>query len=257
MPDTVVAKTEAAEGMPAEEWQARVDLAACFRLVAMFGWDDLVATHISVRVPGRRDEFLINPLGVLFDEMTASVLQKIDLDGKLLVPSAYPVNAAGFNIHSAIHSAVDDAHCVLHLHTLDGMAVSSLEDGLIEYTQTAMLLGDDVAYHEYEGVVTNPAERERLLADLGVRRHLILRNHGTLAVGETVGAAFARIYHLERACTVQVRTLGMGGKLHRPQESAYVQVASLGGGKAAEQLAKLAWPALRRRVDRVLPGYDQ
>jgi ribulose-5-phosphate 4-epimerase/fuculose-1-phosphate aldolase len=257
MPDTAVAQTEGRHGMPAEEWQARVDLAACFRLVAMFGWDDLVATHISLRVPGRRDEFLINPLGVLFDEMTASCLQKIDLDGKLLVPSPYPVNQAGFNIHSAIHSTIEDGHCVLHLHTLDGMAVSSLEDGLIAYTQTAMLVGDDVAYHEYEGVATSSAERARLEADLGSRRHMILRNHGTLTIGETVGAAFTRIYHLERACTVQVRTLGMGKALHRPQDAAYKQVAAVGGGKAAEQLAQLAWPALRRRVDRVLPGYDQ
>src|SRR6185369_2835014 len=184
-----------APGMSPGEWQTRVELAACYRLIALHGWDDLIATHISARVPGTRD-FLINRLGLTFEEITASNLVRIDLDGNVTDGSDAPINRAGFTIHSAVHQVREDAGCVIHLHTLDGTAVSALEDGLLPLNQIAMLAHGDIAFHEYEGVAFDLAERERLQADLGQSNLMLLRNHGTLAVGRTVGEAYTRMYTL-------------------------------------------------------------
>jgi ribulose-5-phosphate 4-epimerase/fuculose-1-phosphate aldolase len=233
------------------EWKVRVDLAAAYRLVAHFGWDDLVFTHISARVPGGDHHFLINPYGLLFEEITASNLVKIDLTGKILLDTGYPVNPAGFTIHSAIHEVREDAGCVLHLHTLDGTAVSSSRQGLLPLNQTAQLVMGDLAYHDYEGVAFDHAERPRLQADLGAHSIMLLRNHGTLTVGSSVGAAFTRMYFLERACSMQVRTLSSTSETC-PTEPAVLakndMIAKMGAAAAAEGLV---WPALLRKLDRL------
>ncbi len=237
-----------------EEWAAREDLAACYRLVAAQGWDDLVFTHISLRVPGEEGHFLINPYGLLFDEITASSLVKIDMEGNVVLDTGHPVNAAGFVIHSAVHAAREDAHCVLHLHTLDGTAVASTDHGLLPLNQTALLVREDVAFHDYEGVAVDLDERERLAADLGDKHLMLLRNHGTLTVGATVGEAFTRMYYLERACSMQVRTLACGGTPFAVEDHVTEKTAHQGkllhlAGDA------LVWPAMRRRLDRESPSY--
>ena len=189
------------------EWQARLDLAATYRLVALYGWDELIFTHISARVPGPEHHFLVNPYGMLFEEITASTLVKVDMDGAVVGASEFPVNPAAFTIHSAVHMSRADAGCVIHLHTLDGVAVSAQEQGLLPLDQHAMLLLGDLAYHDYEGVALDLDERERLIADLGERNVMILRNHGTLTVGKTCADAFMRMFFLERACAIQTRAL--------------------------------------------------
>src|ERR1700761_9558981 len=194
----------------AEEWQARVELAALYRLGALYGWDDLIYTHISARIPGPEHHFLINPYGMLFEEITASSLVKIDLNGNPLSKSPFPVNPAGFTIHSAVHEVREDAGCVMHLHTLDGTAVSTSKEGLKPLNQTAQLVLGDLAYHDYEGVALDLAERPRLQKDLGPKNIMLLHNHGTLTVGRACGEAFLRMYFLERACTMQVRTRMLG-----------------------------------------------
>src|SRR4051812_45209395 len=199
-----------------DEWAARVDLAACYRLIAMYGWDDLIFTHISAKVPGPERYFLINPYGMLFDEITASSLVKIDLQGNAVMESPFPVNPAGFIIHSAIHEARADAHCVLHLHTPQGQAVAAQKHGLLPITQTAMTLHGAVAYHDFEGIATDLDERARLVRDLGDKSVMILRNHGTLTVGESVSDAFIRMYFLERACEAQVLALRGGVEINEP-----------------------------------------
>lgn len=238
---------------PDSERRARIDLAACYRLVALFGWDDIIATHISLRLPGHHDRFLINPFGMTFEEITASSLVVVDTAGEAVGVSDYGVNPAGFTIHSAIHMARHDADCVLHLHTVDGVAVSSLVEGLLPLNQTAMLAMGSVAYHEYEGVAVDLDERERLQRDLGERHALILRNHGTLAVGRTAAEAFLRMYFLERACTMQVRTLGMNRAINAAPDQAVER--TVGMAKDMGPYSLLAWPALLRRLDRKLPGY--
>ncbi len=239
------------------EWQLRLNLAAAYRLVARFGWDDLTGTHISVRVPGPEHHFLINPFGMLFDEITASSLVKIDLAGNTIGTSNWPVNPAGFTIHSAIHAAREDAQCVLHLHTRAGMAVSSQKQGLLPLNQRSLTMINEIAYHEYEGVALDHDERPRLVADLGDKRAMILRNHGTLTVGETVGVAFVTMYFLETACQVQIAALS--GELHYPPQAARDAVARTTGAGREFQIAKYAeenaWPALLRRLDRLDPGY--
>lgn len=238
----------------AEEWQLRVDLAATYRLVAMYGWDDLIFTHISVRVPGPEHHFLINPYGMLFEEITASSLVKIDLEGNIVMDSPFFVNPAGFTIHSALHMAREDAHCVLHLHTDDGVAVSAQKEGLQPISQNALLVRTHLAYHEYEGVALNHDERERLIADMGDKSLMMLRNHGTLAVGENCAMAFVGIYTLERACSQQVRA--MTGELNMAPEAALEVTA--GQSKALFQaggIDLLAWPALMRKLDRIDPSY--
>jgi ribulose-5-phosphate 4-epimerase/fuculose-1-phosphate aldolase len=237
------------------EWQQRVDLAACYRLVALFGWDDLIFTHISARLPGPEHHFLINPYGWMFDEITASSLVKVDLHGQKIEASPDEVNPAGFTIHSAIHAAREDALCVLHVHSVNGVAVSAQHEGLLPLSQHAMFVTASLGYHDYEGVALEDEEKPRLVRDLGRHRYLMLRNHGLLTVGRSVAEAFVAMYFFETACTIQVRAMSGGAPLRRiPQaivDGAPVQwdkvTRGAGGG--------LAWPALLRKLDRVNPGY--
>ncbi|WP_341209114.1 class II aldolase/adducin family protein [uncultured Sphingomonas sp.] len=239
------------------ERKARVDLAAAYRLVALYGWDDLIFTHLSARVPGPEHHFLINPYDMMFEEITASSLVKIDVDGQPVGVSTHPVNPAGFTIHSAIHMARDDAQAVMHLHTPHGQAVSAMACGLLPHTQTAMIASHDVAYHEYEGIATDLDERERLVADLGARHAMILRNHGTLTVGDSVASCFLRLYFLERACEAQVLMLAAGADgLHTPPQGVEDKVARQSPPAGVGMLARgLAWPALLRKLDRIDPSY--
>ena len=233
-----------------EEWQVRVDLAACYRIIAMYGWDDLVFTHISARVPGGEDHFLINPYGMLFEEITASSLVKVDLDGNKVLETEHPVNPAGFVIHSAVHEAREDAGCVLHTHTKAGIAVSAQKDGLLPISQTAMFPYVTLGYHDYEGVALNDDEKPRLVADLGSNNALILRNHGLLTTAPTIADAFLLMYVLETACQIQIMAQSGGGELVR------IPQPILDGVQAqAEQVTKglggsLIWPGLLRKLDR-------
>lgn len=237
------------------EWRLRCDLAACYRLVAHYGWDDLVFTHISARVPGPEHHFLINPYGYLFGEITASSLVKVDLQGNKVMDSPFQINPAGFTIHSAIHEARDDAHCVMHLHTLDGVAVSTQAEGLLAISQQSLFPLSSLSYHDYEGVALNPDEKARLVADMGSTYHMILRNHGLLTVGETVGDAFLRMFILQRACEVQIKAQSTGKDLImiHPQIVAGIKAAAekvlLASG------GQIAWPALLRKLDREQPDY--
>ena len=252
-----LATVDTAEEMAPGEWQARVDLAAAYRLVALYGWDDLIFTHLSARVPGPEHHFLINPYDMMFEEITASSLVKIDVEGNPVGRSDRPVNPAGFTIHSAIHMAREDAAAVMHLHTPHGQAVSAMEFGLLPHTQTAMIAKHNVAYHDYEGIATDLEERERLVEDLGDRHAMILRNHGTLAVGETVGAAFVRLYFLERACQAQVMMLAAGREnLNNPPQGTEEKVAGQSNARGMGMLAeRLAWPALLRKLDPIDPSF--
>ncbi|MDG5496060.1 class II aldolase/adducin family protein [Niveispirillum sp. BGYR6] len=245
------------DGMSAAEWRLRVDLAAAFRLVALYGWDDLIFTHLSVRVPGPDHHFLINPYNLMFEEITASSLVKIDVEGRAVDPTPHMVNPAGFTIHSAIHMAREDAQAVIHLHTPHGQAVSAMRDGLLPYTQTAMIAHHDLAFHEYEGIATDLAERARLVADLGGHNLMLLRNHGTLAVGASIAIAFLRIYFLERACEAQVHMLAAGrDNLYPPPAGVADKVRQQSSGPMVDMAAeRLAWPALLRRLDRANPGF--
>jgi ribulose-5-phosphate 4-epimerase/fuculose-1-phosphate aldolase len=243
----------------AEEWAVRVDLAAAYRLVAHYGWDDLIFTHLSARVPGPEHNFLINPYDMMFEEITASSLVKIDVEGNPVVPTAHPVNPAGFTIHSAIHMAREDAHAVMHLHTPAGQAVSAMAFGLLPHTQTAMIAQHEVAYHEYEGIATDLEERERLVEDIGTKNAMILRNHGTLAVGETVAECFLRLYFLERACDAQVKMLSAGyERLNNPPQGTPEKVEQQTNRTTIKMGANLlAWPALLRKLDRIDPSFRQ
>ena len=239
------------------EWQTRVDLAAAYRLVALFKWDDLVFTHISARVPGRDNEFLINPYGLMFDEITASSLVKIDLHGRTVEDSPFPVNPAGFVIHSAIHAARHDARCVLHTHTVSGIAVAAQRAGLLPISQHSIFVLASLGYHDYEGPALNDEEKPRLVRDLGDTNSLILRNHGLLTVGQEVADAWVRMYYLESSCAIQVRGQAGGGELISiPKEvmdagyaAANTEQARRGGQ------GKLVWPGLLRRLDRRDPSY--
>ncbi len=244
------------ELVSAEEWQLRVDLAATYRLVAHYGWDDMIFTHISVRIPGPEHHFLINPYGLLFNEITASSLVKIDLDGNVVMESPYAVNPAGFTIHSAIHAARDDAQCVIHLHTDDGSAVAAQGHGLMALTQHAMIIGGDLAYHDYEGIALDLGERERLVADIGSRNCVLLRNHGTLTMGKTCADAFIRMYYLERACTMQVRALSAGqDKISLPNQGVPEHTATQAKMGFDGPVGRLAWPGLLRQLDREDTSY--
>jgi ribulose-5-phosphate 4-epimerase/fuculose-1-phosphate aldolase len=238
------------------EWKARVDLAALYRLVALQGWDDAIFTHISARVPGPEHHFLINPYGWFFEEMTASCLVKVDLEGSVVQETQSFINPAGFTIHSAVHAAREDAHFVIHLHTDQGTAVSAQAEGLLPLTQHALLVLPQVAYHDYEGIALNLDERQRIVADLGDKSLMILKNHGTLAVGPTAGAAWLGMFFLERACRQQTMALSAGraGVSLAPQ-SAQAEVTGQAGA-AMPWVAGLAWPGWLRRLDRQLPGYD-
>ena len=255
MADGSVAGVTSLKGkVSAEEWQVRVELAALYRLVALHGWDDLVYTHISARIPGPEHHFLINPYGMLFEEITASSLVKIDLQGNILQETPYFINPAGFTIHSAIHEAREDAHFVMHLHTDQGVAVAAQLEGLLPLSQHALIVLPRLAYHDYEGIALNLDERERLVADIGDKHLMLLRNHGTLSVGATAGDCWVGMFFLERACKQQVMALSAGREnvLMAPEASrAEVQMQTargIGGG--------LAWPGSLRRLDRELPGYD-
>jgi len=241
----------------AEEWAVRVDLAACYRLVAQFGWEDLVYTHITARVPGTENHFLINPYGVFFDEITASSLVKIDQEGNKLQDSPFPVNPAGFVIHSAIHAARHDAKFVLHTHTLNGIAVSAQHQGLLPLSQHSVSVLASLGYHDFEGPALNDNEKPRLVADLGIHTHLILRNHGLLTVGETAGDAFVAMYYLETSCAIQVRAQSGDSELiHVPKEivdRAYGQMQT--NGRRRGTRGELVWPGLLRRLDRADTSY--
>ena len=239
-----------------EEWQTRVDLAACYRLVADFGWSDLVFTHVSARVPGMHNEFLINPYGLMFDEITASSLVKIDLKGNKLDDSPFPVNPAGFTIHSAIHDARHDAQCVLHVHSANGVAVSAQQHGLLPLSQQSIFILSSLAYHDYEGVALRDDEKPRLVSDLGRNMYYMLRNHGLLTLGSTIPDAFVNMYFFEAACNIQIRAQAGGGPLvmipdtiiSTAQAQARAATQSMGAGM-------LAWPGLLRRLDRIDPSY--
>lgn len=243
----------------AEEWRLRCELAATYRLVALYGWDDMIFTHISARLPSEKGEerFLLNPYGLFFEEMTASSLIKVDLKGNSVQETPYFTNPAGFTIHSALHMARDDAHCVLHTHTPYGVAVSAQQDGLKRYSQFAMIVHDDVAYHDYEGIATDLDERARIVKDMRNHSFLILRNHGLLTVGSNCATAFLRMYFLESACEAQILAQSdvkapreeppaMGAKVL--QQGAPAFAAGLGDN--------LAWPGLIRKLRRENPGWD-
>lgn len=240
----------------ADEWRVRVDLAAAYRLVAAFRWDDLVFTHISARVPGTDDHFLINPYGLMFDEITASSLVKIDLEGRKLDDSPFPVNPAGFTIHAAVHSARHDAQCVLHVHSLNGIAVSAQQGGVLPISQHSIFVLSSLAYHDYEGVALRADEKPRLVRDLGDANFLMLRNHGLLTLGPSIAEAFVAMYMFETVCTIQVRAQAGGGALIA------VDPAIIAGAQAqSREVTKgigpgaLAWPGLLRRLDRQDPSY--
>jgi ribulose-5-phosphate 4-epimerase/fuculose-1-phosphate aldolase len=232
------------------EWEQRVNLAALYRLVALHGWDDFLFTHLSARVPGPEHHFLINPFGMLFEEVTASSLVKVDVDGNKVMESAYDVNPAGFTIHSAVHMAREDAMCVMHLHTDDGVAVSAMAEGLMPITQHAMQCGT-LAYHDYEGVALDLDERERIVADLGDAQFMLLRNHGTLTTGPSCAAAFMAMYYLERACTMQVRALAGGGTVNMPPQGSAEKAAQQSKVLFDGTTDELTWPAWLRKLDAV------
>lgn len=240
-----------------EEWEQRVNLAACYRLVALHGWDDLIFTHISARVPGPDHHFLINPYGMTFEEITASSLVKVDLEGRKVMDSPYEINPAGFTIHSAIHAAREDAKCVLHVHSINGVAVSAQKNGVLPVSQQSIFVLSSLAYHDYEGVALNPEEKPRLVADLGDRSFLMLRNHGLLTVAATVPDAFLLMYVFEATCMIQVRAMAGGAELIP------IDPRIIGGAQAmVRQVTNslggaLAWPGLLRRLDRTDPSYAQ
>jgi ribulose-5-phosphate 4-epimerase/fuculose-1-phosphate aldolase len=240
----------------AAEWQVRVDLAAAYRLVALYGWDDLVFTHISVRVPGPEHHFLINPYGMMFEEITASSLVKIDLEGGKVMDSPYEINPAGFTIHSCIHAAREDVSCIVHVHSPNGVAVSAQKDGVLPISQQSLFVLSSLAYHDYEGVALNPAEQPRLVKDLGHKTYFMLRNHGLLTVGSSPAEAFLYMYIFESACMIQVRAQS-GGK-----ELTQIPAQILDGIRAAaKQVTRglggaLVWPGLLRKLDRTNPGYQ-
>jgi ribulose-5-phosphate 4-epimerase/fuculose-1-phosphate aldolase len=240
----------------AEEWKVRCDLAALYRLVALYGFDDLIFTHISARVPGPEHHFLINPYGLFFNEITASSLVKVDLDGNIVEPTEHAINPAGFTIHSAIHASREDAHFVLHLHTNAGIAVSATKEGLLPISQHALIVLPSLTYHEYEGIALDLGERERLVADLGEKNLMMLWNHGTLAVGATAAQCWVGIYNLERACQIQVMASAQGREHIRIAPDAAIETVRQQVTAAIGVGAALAWPGCLRKVQWESPGYD-
>ncbi len=238
----------------AEEWQVRQDLACLYRLVADHGWDDMLFTHLSVRVPGPEHHFLLNPFGMMFHEVTASSLVKVDAEGNKVIESEYDINPAGFTIHSAVHMAREDAQCVMHLHTDDGVAVSAQADGLLPITQHAMQIGR-IAYHDYEGVALDLDERERIVEDLGDGQFMILRNHGTLTVGASCADAYMAMYYLERACSMQIRALSGAVAINHPPQGSWEKAAEQSKVLFDGTVGPLAWPALVRKMERLDPSF--
>jgi len=241
----------------AEEWQLRVDLAACYRLVALYGWSDLVFTHISARIPGPEHHFLINPYGLMFDEITASSLVKVDQQCNKIIDSPYPVNPAGFVIHSAVHAAREDIQCVLHTHTKAGIAVSAQKGGVLPISQQSTFVLASLAYHDYEGVAFRDDEKPRLQADMGEANFLMLRNHGLLTCGKTIADAFLSMYTFENTCQIQIAAQAGGGELTQVNPKIVegvglamkVQTGGLGGA--------FVWPSLIRKLDRIDDSYKQ
>ena len=249
------AKSKVREQVSSEEWQVRIDLAAAYRLVADYGWDDLVFTHISARVPGPDHHFLINPYGMMFEEITASSLVKVDLEGRIVLESDYQINPAGFTIHSAVHAAREDALCVMHLHTDNGIAISAQKDGLLPISQQALFVLASLAYHDYEGLALNEEEKPRLVADLGSKTFLILRNHGLLTVGHTVADAFLSMFLLERACRIQLLAQSGGVELVRIPDEVLAAIPAQEAVVTRGSRGMLAWPGLLRKLDRMAANY--
>jgi len=245
----------------ADEWAMRVDLAAAFRLVHHFGWSDLLATHLSARVPGPEDLFLINPFGLLFEEITASSLVKVDMDGNIRSPTEYEINPAGFTIHSAVHMARPEVACVIHTHTAAGTGVASQRHGLLPITQHALAVIAQTGYHDYQGIATDLAERESIARDLGDNNVLILRNHGLLTVGRTVGEAFMWMYRTERACRMQLAFQQAGAELYPiPEEVQRITIERNrfnNSEKGYRPIGKREWPALLRMLDRLDDSYKR
>lgn len=246
------------EVVSAEEWALRVDLAACYRLVALYGWTDLVFTHISAKLPesvtGGAHHFLINPYGLMFDEITASSLVKVDAQCNKVIDSPFPVNPAGFNIHSCIHDARPDATCVLHTHSRAGVAVSAQKGGVLPISQQSTFVLASLAYHAYEGVALRDDEKPRLTADLGAANYLMLRNHGLLTVGKTIADAFLHMYTFENTCRIQIDAQA-GGELVRVDPRILEGLSQVMKAATAGQGANIAWPALLRKVERADPSY--
>ncbi|KQW54622.1 class II aldolase/adducin family protein [Variovorax sp. Root411] len=241
----------------AEEWQLRIDLAACYRLVALYGWSDLVFTHISARIPGPEHHFLINPYGLMFDEITASSLVKVDQQCNKIIDSPYPVNPAGFVIHSAVHAAREDIQCVLHTHTKAGIAVSAQKNGVLPISQQSTFVLASLAYHDYEGVAFRDDEKPRLQADMGSANFLMLRNHGLMTCGKTIADAFLSMYTFENTCQIQIAAQSGGSELTQVNpkivegvgQAMKVQTGGLGG--------QFVWPSLIRKLDRIDDSYKQ
>jgi ribulose-5-phosphate 4-epimerase/fuculose-1-phosphate aldolase len=251
------AKISVKDQVSEEEWKARCDLAALYRLVRMHRWDDLFFTHISMRVPGPDEHFLINPFGLLFEDVTASNMVKVDIEGNVLPPSRYGINPAGYTIHSAIHEARPDVKVVMHLHTDAGVAVSAQQRGLLAISQLAMNVMKDVVYHDYEGIAIDHSEKQRLVADLGENNLMILRNHGTLTTGDHPFNCYLRMYLLERACAVQTLAQGAGAELIEWDGAMQERVFKQGEeGVANELFLEIAWAAMLDRVRRESPGFD-
>lgn len=249
-----------------EEWNLRVDLAACYRLCALFGWNDFIFTHISVRLPGNDRHYLINPFGLFFDEITASSLVKIDAGGEILLDeTGLGYNVGGYVIHGAVHAARVDAHCVIHLHTNEGVAVSGQKDGLLPLNQDSMSLIPDLAYHDFEGIALDTDERDRLVDHIGDKNAVILRNHGLLTMGADVAIAFLKMYSLQKSCTMQVMTLAGGVEIGYPSQEAQdkvrVQVtgrrqkSAIGGATTRLSVPQLAWNGFLRKLDKIDQSY--
>ncbi|MGB3623794.1 class II aldolase/adducin family protein [Ketobacter sp. MCCC 1A13808] len=239
------------------EWEQRVNLAACYRLVSQYGWDDLIFTHISARVPGPEHHFLINPYGMLFEEITASSLVKVDLEGKKVEQNEYDINPAGFTIHSAIHAGREDAQCVLHVHSVNGVAVSAQQKGVLPLSQQSIFVLSSLGYHDYEGVALRDEEKPRLVADLADNNFLMLRNHGLLTVADSIPDAFLFMYLFEATCMIQVRAQAGGGPLIPIDERIIATAQAQAAAVTKQAGGNLAWPALLRKLDRNNPGYDQ
>lgn len=255
----VLPTTNLKDQVSAAEWRTRVDLAACYRLIALYGWDDLIFTHISAKVPGTED-FLINPFGLMFHEITASSLVKVDLAGNKLMDSPYDINPAGYTIHSAIHEVRHDAACVLHTHTAAGIAVSAQKQGLLPLSQQSLFVLSSLAYHDYEGVAINHEEKVRLQRDLGDKNFFILPNHGLLTAGNSIADTFLMMFTLQRACEAQIMAQSSGAELiHIPQQILDGAAAMAAGVlKTSQGLGgQLAWPALLRKLDQQMPGYAE
>ena len=252
---TQQSSTNVRDRVSAAEWEQRVQLAAAYRLVAYFRWDDLVFTHLSARVPGGDHHFLINPYGMTFDEITASSLVKVDLDGRKVMDSPYEINPAGFTIHSAIHAAREDANCILHVHSLNGAAVSAQKNGLLPISQQSMFVLSSLACHDYEGVALREDEKPRLVRDLGDKNYFMLRNHGLITVADNVADAFLELYTFEAACMIQVRAQAGGGELIAIDPRIIATAQQQAKTVTNDASAAIAWPALLRKLDRIDPSY--